>query len=288
MRGEDHSAVTWPNALLLGVVFGARNCGWFRALMPSARNKMYNARLKFMNYGSSEVQRTMAPRVRADIEKNAELATELIATSLPARIEISVVVDREPLDLVANVSFLQPDGLARFVRWYRWAPGYENCMQLVMEFLEGKHGDPGIERWLMVAPQAQRSPFGHWKPLGLGTIEFTIRERSRNEDNTRYLVYSEPDHIKIARFYAGVAEGKATSAAAQRLVAPRQGVLLLYPVLSQDEHDKGEPANIGFVLWFPRNGIARKLAYTVLDPTQKDAVVVDAPKPRASKRSSGD
>src|SRR4051794_38745531 len=37
-RGHANSPVTVPNAVLVGEVLGAVNCGWFNALIASARN----------------------------------------------------------------------------------------------------------------------------------------------------------------------------------------------------------------------------------------------------------
>ncbi|MCL4212731.1 MAG: hypothetical protein KJZ74_02340 [Gemmatimonadales bacterium] len=252
-------------------------------LRPTARNKMYNAKISFTNYGESEVQRTVAPPKGALRNKNLELLTTLLESANVTSVAMEAAVGGVETGVTALCAELAAEDVLEFLRGYRFGPGHEHTLQLACEFLEGKFGDPGINSWLVLAPQPVKGRLGS---LTIGKTDFAVRERSRDVDESRYLVYSEPDHIRMARFLNGVESGTARNAVTGSRRKPRQGVLLLYPVRSKEEHRRKEPASVGFVLAFPKNGITKRVAFSVRDATQPDAVVVSAPKQRATKRAT--
>lgn len=262
-------------------------------LQPSATNKMYNARLTFVNYGGLEIQRTMAPKDSDDRRHNASQMADLLHTCTLSEMAVDGERGEKGFSFNAITGVLQPTDVLKFLRSYRWhpgPPGEEREWPLVTEFLGGEHGSPEIDSWLLLAPLLKstptfKKPFDYWRDERL-SHSFPIRERSRNEDDgsTRYLVYSDPRDIAAAKVFAGIDEGQLFNAKARALRVPRRAVFLFYPVLSDTEYEQKLPVSMGLVLLLPRNRIARKIAYTVVDQTQKNAVVVQGPPATTSGR----
>lgn len=252
-------------------------------LRPTARNKMYNARQTYANYGESEVQRTVAPVDKKLRRSNKDLASEMLAGTKIEKSTLQAVIGMEETTFPAIWCELHKDKVAAFLRGYQWGKDNQATLQLVLEFLESKNRDPGIDRWLMLAPQLKSGT-----TIKISGVEFSIKERSRSDDGGRYLVYSEPPHILMARFLAGVENGKAKNSTTSSLLKPRQAVLLFYPVLSKEERTGDAIPTMGFVLAFPKNSIKKRVEFSVRDEAHPNAVVVDAPKSEnESPRSRG-
>jgi len=189
-----------------------------------------------------------------------------------------VAVDDKRPDFAALCAELKPVDVKSFLASYRWhqveeESGGRDNWTLVLEFLRGVQGDPGIERWLLLAPKMARGAEIPWQ---CGTAEFAVRERSRTPDGGRYLVYSEPLHIIAAKYLACVVDGRALNQETADLRRKKQAVLLFYPVLTSGESRRRMTPTMGFVLWLPQNSIRRRIAYSVIDQSQKEAVVIDA------------
>jgi len=169
------------------------------------------------------------------------------------------------------VKCLSPKKILNFVTKYMWLPGFERALTDVKEYLSssGEH-DPEIDTWRFLAPQLKKVAGDPWKCCGL---EFSIRLRSRIETGGRYKVYSEPDHIRAAKYFTGLLGGAILSGGVN-LTNSRQGVFLFYPVRSKD--DKSSTPTMGFVLLFPTNKNPQQIAYSVADASRSDAVVVPA------------
>lgn len=246
-------------------------------LPPTARNKMYNAKVSFTNFGEQEVQRTVVPQPGKAREKDLSLKNLALMNTLlkggdVQRGELAAVVGTKAASFAALWCQLGSGPVLEFLRNYKWGPGHEGTLQLVGEFLGGKSGDPGVANWLMIAPQSESDRKG---THSFGGVSFNIRERSRSADKTRYLVYSEPDHIRMARFLAQLESGESTNRLTARLRKPKQAVLLFYPVRSKEEGAANLNPTVGFVLTFPKNHIKKRVAFSVRDEAHPDAVVVD-------------
>jgi hypothetical protein len=243
-------------------------------LRPTSRNKMYNALMVFNNYGESQVERTAAPVSEKARDKNIELMKQLLNGAKIDDGVLAAKINESNLSFPAFWCTLNPGQILEFLQKYQWEPGYQTTLQLVIEFLKGKSGNPCVKDWIMIAPQTVKSTKG---TFSCGGKHFDIRLRTRSLDGSRYLVYSEPDHILMARFLVGVEPGSATNPKTQSLRSSQRAVLLFYPVGSKKELSEKIPPTMGFVLAFPRNNIKKRVQFSVRDETHPDAVVVDGP-----------
>lgn len=241
-------------------------------LPPTSPNKMFNARITFKNLGGEWRESTVAPIGEAVGRNELRMRSMLEGVTIQ-----SVNVNVEGLDhgrFSALAGELNPSNVLKFLRSYEWQIGHEKVLTDVNEFLAGSGSlDPGIEKWLFLAPQP-KTVFKSWHCNGK---EFSIRERNRVETAGRYSVYSEPDHRTAAECFAGI-EDRQIAAGGKDLRASKQGVFLFYPVMSEEERKspKWKSPTMAFALLFPKNGIKKQIAYTVADGTRGDAVVVPA------------
>jgi hypothetical protein len=233
-------------------------------LRPTSTNKMYNARIAFMNLGGQYKEPTLAPTERIDAQHNEKRMRALLNGADIQLVDLSVERGSEFRALCA---VLQPTAVLDFLRNYRWMNGLKP-IQHEVEFLAGQHGDPEIDDWLLVAPQIDT----RYEPWEVANIAFSSPRRARTPTG-RFGVYSEPRHRPIAAYVARIKEDDANANANVRhLRRARRGVLLFYPVNCPDD----DFHSMGFAIQFPENSISRQILFTVIDPSQPDAVTVDA------------
>jgi hypothetical protein len=239
-------------------------------LQPTSRNKMFNARITFKNLGGETRQKTVAPADQEDRKHNENLMKKLLSPLTFINVEVGLAFQKNSYRAI--ISHLNPDDVITFLNQYRWLRGHEKSMTEVVEFLGGKDDvNPAIKSWLFFAPQL-KSMTDPWKTANQ---DFSVRERSRViEPGGRYKVYSEPEHILAAEYFAGLSDD--VSGKGGELRNPHQAVFLFYPVRSEKE--KGQTPTMGFVLVFPENRIPKQIAYTVADPSRSEAVVIDIPR----------
>ena len=237
-------------------------------LQPTSRNKMFNARITFKNLGGETRQKTVAPADQENRKRNESLIRSMLSHTRLSIVEISLAFQKSSYKAITTQ--LAPGQVIDFLNQYQWLRGFEEAMAEVLEYLVGKDDlNPGIDSWLFFAPQL-KSGNDTW---AAATHDFTVRTRERVKTAGRYKVYSEPDHIVAAEFFAGLSDD--LNGKGSELRKPRQAVFLFYPVRSSAE--KGQTPTMGFVLLFPKNSIPKQIAYTVADPSRSDAVVVDVP-----------
>lgn len=237
-------------------------------LQPSARNKMYNATLVFVNFGEAHKERTVASIVPKIKSSNADAMKTLLAEASMSNgvIDGSVCKPFAAMaGVVSNAEMLTFLGVFR----YGTADSDQRELVLIREFIEGKHGDPKIDDWALIAPTLKDSGKPDWKVPGVGT--FKIRKRGRTD--ARYGVFSEPNHVGAARMIAHLTDGSPSNPFTRKLAHSRRGVMLFYPVLA--DHEKGIPT-MGFSLDFPTNNIPKAIRYGVKVPDRPTDVVVDA------------
>ena len=248
-------------------------------LMPTAKNKMYNAKLLFVNFGGQQKQSTMASTDKGIKSSNQEGMRKLLQQS--AVTQKSLVFHQDGVGRVefpAYTGAAEPAQMRAFLSSYRFGPSEKDQGQLnlISEYLQGIHGDPAIDRWLIVAPQLARATRDKpWSVPGVG--DFSIRQRERVGDGLRrYNVFTESRHVALAEMLTGVSPStRAGNPATTALIASGTAVMLFYPVLSDAE--KSQIPTIGFSLFFPRNKIVRRVRYGVRASHRPEDVTVDAP-----------
>jgi hypothetical protein len=233
-------------------------------LRPTSSNKMYNAKIAFMNLGGQYKEPTLAPTDSDAAEHNDKLMRALLKGADIKLMELSVERGSAFKALCAT---LDAAAVLQFLRKYHWMDDLKP-IQHEVEFLGAQHGDPGIDDWLFVAPQVDTAH----EPWKLANTAFSSPERARTPSG-RFGVYSEPRHRPIAKYIARVREDdSAANSTVRGLRKAQRAVLLFYPVNSP-----GDPfLSMGFALQFPENSIARQILFTVNDPSQPDAVTVEA------------
>ena len=239
------------------------------ALSPTAKNKMYNARIVFKNFGGKRIERTVTPNNDKDAARNGKFACDLISR---AALKLEHFEFRDPEKTPADVSFeaycgeCPPRAVLTFLKDYIWE-SREDVLKHEIEFLEGKRGNPEIDRWIILAP-TMRGGANYWPKKDVPHVpKLPIRERGRI--GRRIKVFSEPDHVSLANYLAGRTREddgtkpqkriKPISPNIARLKAPKTAVLLLYAVEAPDD----QFVTIGFALQFPPNKHDNRLVWTV-------------------------
>jgi hypothetical protein len=240
-----------------------------RLLKPTSTNKMFNAQLVFENYGGRWVESTVAPSDEELKASNARGLRELLLSATLERGAIEIDTGGRVISFGAITARLRNEDVLNFLKHYHWSEGNENTLQRLLEFLAGRNGNPEIDSWLLIAPQAANGET--WDAAGR---KFVIRRR-RRANNNRYGVFSEPAHRDAAAYLTDSAPGAALNAFTTKHRKPRQGVMVFYPVKSAQEEEAGLIPTVGFGLAIPPNHIPKKLLYTVRDPDQEDAVVIE-------------
>lgn len=245
-------------------------------LRPSSPNKMYNAIIRYENFGADWSQRTLAPVERQDIMYNQGRMRDLLKGETIVRQDLSLEIDGTLVEFDANTAVLSAEAVLKFLESYRWSVGKRENRSVInreIEYLKGASGDPAIDDWVLIAPQTQKDVAGVWMAHG---TEFSVIRRSRNASGSRFLVYTESHHVDVAKYIAQFSK-KDTRNPNDNLEALRQkrrGVFLFYPVRNRKDVDRKEPVNMGFALCFPDNGIPKRIFFGVVDKHNKDAVTV--------------
>lgn len=237
---------------------------------PTARNKMFNAVIRFKNLGGRWSEKTLAPTAdEADKrQENDGLLRRLVDRLRLERVELRLGLD----SMSSWVGIATAEAIEQVLRGYRWADGYRP-LERELEFLSGTGAkDPGLREWVFIAPQlAQSKDDRVWQA---GRYDFTVKYRARV--GLRVGVYTEPTHKRVCQ---SVIEREPVPGAAPVLEGYRKGgrgVFLFYPVT----HEKGrrrttDVPTMGFALLFPHNDIKSSILFGVRDPTHPGAPVVD-------------
>jgi hypothetical protein len=235
---------------------------------PTARNKMFNALIRFKNLGGQWADPTLAPTERSKRDANAALFRSILARMDLATYEFGVG-DR-PFSAIAGIA--AKADIEQLVRDYQWA-GSHKALQRELEFMRGTGDeDPDIGDWVLIAPLLQDpKPDQRWPAAGQ---EFTIKYRGRVDDE-RVGVFTEPHHKEAGKAIVSPEPVEGAAAAVERFRARGRGVVLFYPVTHDKTIDPTDTPTMGFSLLFPHNHISSTIVFGVTDPSHPDAPVVD-------------
>lgn len=250
-------------------------------LQPSAKNKMYNAILRFENFGGEMSEETRLPQpgeagdgARAD---NARLVKAILGTGIRL-VTLGAKDDKQnSYQWTGFVATVGPQEFLSFLdrlRWSEGAPGYTR----EREYLRGTGDkDPEIARWVVFIPQREDES-AYWPCCGQA---LRVIKRSRTTDargNSRFKVFSEPRHRAVAELVAAWPDSGVATADTATFLVPGTAVALLYPAVESmparpvalsDAH-----VNMGLSLFFPKSRIKETLIFGVRDETRPDDVVV--------------
>jgi hypothetical protein len=221
---------------------------------------MYNAEIIFQNFGGTRKEPTMAPTDKRVAGLNAKLALKLLvkANLHKEGFEFRADGDPELIRVDALCGVVKPSEMRAFLDNYSWETG-KKLLAREAAYLEGSYGDPGIDRWLIVAPQ-MANPDAYWPEAKSSDLpRLPVRERSRV--GRRFGSLSEPHHVKVANYLANIGESDLSplSQNFSKLKLTRTAVMLFYMVKDRSEDFE----SVLFALQFPNNSIPGKLAWKV-------------------------
>ena len=237
---------------------------------PTARNKMFNALIRFKNLGGQWADPTFAPKERAKRDANAALFTSILDGMEIARYEFGV--GNRPFSAIAGIA--EKADIEQLVREYRWA-GDRRALQRELEFMSGTGSeDPGIDDWVLIAPLLlDPRPEQRWLAAGQ---EFTIKYRGRVDDGAGRGIH------RTASQGGGQVhhQSRACRGCERCHRAIQGGPPGSRPLLPGDYDrpiDHSDTPTMGFSLLFPYNNIPSTIVFGVADPSHPNDPVVDAP-----------
>ena len=196
-------------------------------LLPTARNKMFNARLVTRRSPGSPVEPTAYPKLGSDIEANYSAMMPLMRS---ANLETQFLVPGSQVGgtydcrygIASHSEFLSS------IRRLKWL--YPDCFRADLAFFEECMGE-GNE-WVVMMPQLQR------EKLSLPELgERSVFVRTRRRDPL-FQAISDPKHRQTALRIAG-SIGSYGDRIADELHSPSRGAVLIYPVLEK-QVDSGD------------------------------------------------
>lgn len=243
-------------------------------LPPTSKNKMFNAKIRAIDFAGDWTEKTSAPVKPAHMALNLKYAETLLGNviSLDKQHIKLTNKDGKKRSFDAYVALATGDSVISFIDNYRWSEG-KRSVQLEIDYLREQRKVGGSGEWVILLPQIAPAKMCRFKNAVFPKL--AIIERSRVTD-ARFGVYSEPRHRDAAEFLAGVSGATDTAEFLDKHRSAKRPVLVLYFV-----EDKGNPkarVSVGFGIQFPGEKKSNAIAWAVVDPEQKDAVVVQTKK----------
>jgi hypothetical protein len=241
-------------------------------LMPVARNKMWNATIKSRNFGWKWIERTLVSYESTDLAHNARLIDDLLtgktSTTFDARISVDAAGTQS---ITATAWTVNAEELLQMLTQYRWTKAHRTTLlQLELDFLRNKHGDPEIDDWVVLAPilgtinNGTHPIDGHAIPL--------IR-RSVNQHD-RIKVMTTPKDRALAEIVTKKRDDVGTLPVPPELISDRRGAMLLYPIKATNLDTEPDGPVMGLALIPPTNRLPRQTRFGVR-MAGVDNVVVD-------------
>ncbi len=239
-------------------------------LPPTARNKMFNARIVSRNYGGQWSQPTLTAATEESMEQNIVTVGSMLqdANSLGLLTLGGAEGNGRNLNVNSQVFEVTNEQVREFLRAFRWLetdfhhPDRPDDISLQIEFL-GRRGH-GIRAWLVVAPQMTHDPsFGDEVVLVGNHPAFTVKKRGR-VNSRGFQQFGESGHRAVAEYLADLARDAKRHVAqpnadTQSLKDKHRGVFILYPVR---EEERG-PVSIGFEMLYPVNALPHHIGFSV-------------------------
>ncbi|KEO90038.1 hypothetical protein EH32_03360 [Erythrobacter litoralis] len=244
-------------------------------LLPTAKNKMFNAKLEYENLGGRYLEKGVAPKIGSSQKNNFESFVNFLETCDFGEGKRNLEFDGSAFD--AYVAISPKTYVIELLRSLQWPSTSQSPVGALIEFLEGRIIDPEIDDIAIIVPQLVRSPQGN---IDIGGHSFSVAHRAR-VDATRYGVFSEPRHRPVANYISG---GKADGEAGDLVKAlkkPRRGAMLIYPVIDKNKEIAAtgmiaHNATFGFAFHLPNNSHHDTLAKFGVREQHKSSEVVVA------------
>ena len=250
-------------------------------LLPTAKNKMFNARIEFKNLGGSMSQPTGAPKDPKFAEVNEKAALKLLGKS-PLKLNkfcgtrVDLGNNAKFVNFECKCSIVGNSDILEFLKTYLWSDGKPvSDVADEISFLIGQgEKDPKVKDWLVMTPILASAKNGYWPdPDDPTSLRIPIYERSRVGE--RFGVYSDPDHIAVARYISDTSD-KFTPSPGDKSTSfkdQHRGVIVVYPVVPKKLTAENF-TSIGFAILFPKNNIASQIQWSVKKPSNTVTVPI--------------
>lgn len=237
-------------------------------LPPTAKNKMFNARIESMDMAGDWTEKTAAPIKDSAVQNNLLVAGELLGAVVDLeRGKVSVGdVAGQAWKYEAVLGCCSTDAVVEFLTRYQWADS-KAPVGLELRYIEANRAR--LKDWIILLPLV--SSTDHVDFPGTALKKISVVERSRVSE-TRFGVYSEPRHRAAAQFLAGDVDKVSSSEILLRFRGEDRGVLLLYFV--RDGANPTLGVSVGFGIQFPGQKSSSAITWTVRSAAQPDDVVV--------------
>ena len=153
---------------------------------------------------------------------------------------------------------------------YRFADASPDLAQ-ELEFLDGKHGDPGIEDWAVLLPQLKRPSDRSWPLVG---HHLSVHRRDYWRKPLAN-AFTGPEDKAIAEAISGRREVANPTSDLVGLQSDRRAVLLVYPITHEPPPEREWVPTMGLTLQFPQNEIPQKIGFAVRSPRHADKPIID-------------
>jgi hypothetical protein len=239
-------------------------------LPPTAKNKMFNARIQSRDFAGQWIEKTSAPTSEKQRKANLGAAARLLTdTRYLGEHNVQFTngkgVNRAFQTVGAVVS---TEKVISFLEDYTWSEG-RRSVELELAYTEKQARASAFDQWLILLPQARGTRT--FSLVGQPFGDLNCIERSRVSRH-RFGVYSEPRHREAAAALAGVVDVHKAGVFIPQFRNDRQPVLVLYLV---DEPGKavGNPS-VGFGIQYTGKRIETPITWTVVDRSRGNDVVV--------------
>lgn len=238
-------------------------------LIPTQKNKMYNAEIEMENFGGRVAESGRVPFKPTDRAANVGSLKKLLAGSKIGLINLEGSAEDGSRRTLSGYSLnADPASFLSFLQAYRWGT-LESQFSSVLGFLRGTGDEsPAIDTWL-IAILRNPSAASKWS---INDLMFGIFARA--VVNERFKVFSESRHRHIANHLSLNEQLVKPNDELRNLTRARQGVCLVYPTVptdySGDAAVKDTEVTVGLSLTFPKNNIRQRMNWRVKD-SSKDA-----------------
>jgi hypothetical protein len=244
-------------------------------LIPTQKNKMYNAEIAMENFGGRVAESGRVPFKPADRRENVESLKRLLGQSELRFTEmIGRATDGSKRSMSGHVFIATPARVLNFLRSYRWGTKESQFSAVIGFLLGGGEDSPDIDSWL-IAILDNPSSAGSWS---IGGKSVGVFERAAV--NERFKVFSESRHRDVSKHLSQVARLLEPNDALRQLSQPKQAVCLIYPTVPTGLKKPGSVVRnaditIGLSLSFPTNGIRQSMNWRVKDDRREAPAFVD-------------
>lgn len=245
-------------------------------LIPTQKNKMYNAEIEMENFGEKVAESGRVPFKPLERRANAESLRRLIEDQ-PLKPADLVGQSEEGTRrlLTGHVLDADPSRFLRFLQSYKWGT-LESQFSSVIGFLRGTGEEsPAIDSWL-IAILGNPSATNQWSA---GGVKFGVFARAVVND--RFKVFSESRHRDIAKHLSLVKQLVNPNQELSNLTKARQGVCLVYPTVPPDHIGSVDVSDaditLGLSLIFPKNSIRQRMNWRVKDASKGAAAFIQGP-----------